>query len=253
MSALLREFDALSKAAPEPIYQQIKAIIRHRISDGDWPEGHKLPSENNLVGALGVSRMTVNRALRELAQEGLITRVHGLGSFVAARARHASLIELQDIASEIKQQGGRYQSRVLSLKRVRASALIAEKMESTTGSPLYYLRAMHAHNDLPMQLESRFVNPRILPEFIQQDFSVITSTAYLQQQFKPEEIEHRVRAVLPDAATRRWLSMEPAQPCLELTRRTWVQNQVVTYAVLTYPGDRYDLAARYPTDAYQPR
>ena len=104
-----------------------------------------------------------------------------------------------------------------------------------------------------MQLETRYVNPTILPEFIDQDFGAITSTAYLLQQFKPDEMEHRVQAIMPDASTRRLLAMDSAQPCLELTRRTWKQNQVVTYVVLTYPGDRYDLGARYATNEYQLR
>lgn len=253
MSAMLQEFDEVSKTAPEPIYQQIKSIIRERIASGEWPAGQKLPSENDLVAALDVSRMTINRALRELTQEGLIKRVHGLGSFVAETPRHASLIELQDIALEIEQGGGRHQARVLALETVEATAAIAAQMEVEVGAPLYHLHTVHIQDDVPIQLEARYVNPGLLPEFIEQDFTAITSTAYLLQQFKPDEMEHRVRAILPDAATRRLLAMESAQPCLELTRRTWKQGQVVTYVVLTYPGDRYDLGARYATNEYQLR
>jgi len=253
MTAILQGFNEISKSAPEPIYQQIKSIIRQRIADGQWAAGQKLPSENDLVTALDVSRMTINRALRELTQEGLIKRVHGLGSFVAEPPRHANLIELQDIADEIEQSGGHHNARILKLEEISATPSIAAQMEVAAGSLLYHLRAVHSQDDLPMQLESRFINPEILPEFIQQDFSTITSTAYLLQQFKPDEMEHRVRAIMPDATTRKLLAMDAAQPCLELTRRTWRQDQVVTYVVLTYPGDRYDLGARYATNAYQLR
>ena len=110
MSAILDSFDDISKGAPEPIYQQIKKTIQQRIASGEWPAGQKLPSENELVGALEVSRMTINRALRELTQEGLIKRVHGIGSFVAETPRHASLIELQDIALEIASDGKQHRS-----------------------------------------------------------------------------------------------------------------------------------------------
>jgi GntR family histidine utilization transcriptional repressor len=253
MSAILRDFHDVSKTSPEPIYQQIKSIIRQRIASGEWPAGQKLPSENDLVVALDVSRMTINRALRELTQEGLIKRVHGLGSFVAETPRHASLIELQDIALEIEQAGGRHRARVLALQKVDATARVAAQMEVDAGTPLYHLRAVHYHDELPMQFESRYVNPGILPEFIEQDFTAMTSTAYLLEQFKPDEMEHRVRAIMPDVQTRRLLAMDPGQPCLELTRRTWKQNRVVTCVVLTYPGDRYDLGARYATNEYQLR
>jgi len=250
---MLDSFDGISKAAPEPIYLQIKNLIAKRIESGEWRAGQKLPSENDLVNALEVSRMTINRALRELTQQGLVERVHGLGSFVAERPRHASLIELQDIALEIEQGGGHHRSRVLSQESVHASPAVTELMQVSESAPLYRLRAVHYQDDLPLQLESRYVNPDAMPEFIQQDFSRTTATAYLLGQFKPDEMEHRVRAILPDQQTRELLQMPPGQPCLQLTRRTWKHNRVVTYVTLTYPGDRYELGARYATDEYQLR
>jgi GntR family histidine utilization transcriptional repressor len=253
MSAILDSFDDISKTAPEPIYQQIKKTIQQRVASGEWPAGQKLPSENELVSALSVSRMTINRALRELTQEGLIKRVHGLGSFVAETPRHASLIELQDIALEIEAHGKRHHARILNQETIGASAQIARQMELPTDSRVYFLRAVHYQDDLPIQLETRYVNPAAMPEFMGQDFARITPTAYLLQQFKPDEMEHRVRAVIPPQAERELLAMQSGQPCLQLTRRTWHQQQVVTHVTLTYPGDRYELGARYATNEYQLR
>lgn len=253
MSALLDSFDDINKAAPEPIYRQIKHIIERRINSGEWGVGQKLPSENDLVAALDVSRMTINRALRELTQAGLIKRVHGLGSFVAELPPHASLIELQDIALEIEQGGKHHRSQVLQLETIAAGPAIAAQMELPANARVYYLRAVHYQNELPIQLESRYVNPAAMPAFVEQDFSARTATAYLLGQFKPDEMEHRVSAILPDPDTQALLSMDPNQPCLQLTRRTWKDDQVVTCVTLTYPGDRYELGARYATDAYQLR
>jgi len=253
MNAILDSFDHVNKAAPEPIYQQIKKIIEKRIASGEWTAGQKLPSENDLVVALDISRMTINRALRELTQQGLIKRVHGLGSFVAERPRHASLIELQDIALEIEQRGKRHTSQVLQLETIVAEPQIAMQLEVAVGNRIYHLEATHYQDDLPIQLESRYVNPSVMPDFLRQDFSGMTATAYLLGQFKPDEMEHRVRAMVPDQATRELLSMAAGQPCLQLTRRTWKNDRVVTYVTLTYPGDRYELGARYATNEYQLR
>jgi len=253
MSAILDSFDDISKAGPEPIYQQIKRTIQQRIASGEWPAGQKLPSENELVGALDVSRMTINRALRELTQEGLIQRVHGLGSFVAEAPRHASLIELQDIALEIAQRGKRHHARILQQQSVSASAQIAAQLELPAAQQVFHVRLVHFQDDIPIQLESRYVNPAAMPGFMAQDFSRITPTAYLLEQFKPDEMEHRVSAVMPDAQTRELLGMQDGQPCLQLIRRTWHQQQVVTHVTLTYPGDRYELGARYATNEYQLR
>ncbi len=118
---------------------------------------------------------------------------------------------------------------------------------------VFHLSAVHYQDDLPIQLESRYVNPAAMPHFMEQDFSQTTATAYLLEQFKPDEMEHRVCAMMPDAQICELLAMPGGQPCLQLTRRTWRQQQVVTYVILTYPGDRYELGARYATNEYQLR
>ena len=253
MSAILDSFDDISKGAAEPIYQQIKKTIQQRIASGEWPAGQKLPSENELVGALEVSRMTINRALRELTQQGLIKRVHGIDSFVAETPRHASLIELQDIALEIARDGKQHRSWILHQGTIAADAQIAAQLELPIGSVVFHLSAVHYQDDLPIQLESRYVNPATMPYFMEQDFNQITATAYLLEQFKPDEMEHLVSAMIPDLPTCELLAMQSGQPCLQLTRRTWHQQQVVTYVTLTYPGDRYELGARYATNEYQLR
>jgi len=253
MNAVVGGFDEINKAAPEPIYQQIKKTIQRKIAAGEWTAGQKLPSENDLVATLAVSRMTINRALRELTQQGLINRVHGLGSFVAETPRHASLIELQDIALEIEQRGKRHTSRVLALETVEANTEVAAHMGISVSAPVYYLCAVHLQDDTPLQLEMRYVNPQAMPEFINQDFMRSTSTAYLLKQFQPDEMEHIVRACLPDAHCCEQLQMKPGEPCLQLIRRTWKNDQVITYVTLTCPGDRYELGARYATNEYRMR
>jgi GntR family histidine utilization transcriptional repressor len=245
MNAILKSFDEIDKTAPEPIYQQIKNTIQEKIRNGDWLAGQKLPSENDLVEALGVSRMTIHRSLRELTHEGLINRVHGIGSFVADTPRHASLIELKDIAIEIEQSGRQHRSRILTLSSETSSPEIAKQMQFGIGNQVYFLNAIHFQDDIPIQLESRYVNPDLVPDFLAQDFSCFTSTSYLLKQFQPDEMEHIVRAVMPDEPTRQALLIEASEPCLQLSRRTWKNNQVVTHVTMTYPSSRYDLGARY--------
>ena len=88
--------DVISTAQPR--YAQIKEAIRRRISSGDWPEGFQIPSEHKLLEEFSVSRMTVHRALRDLTDEGLLTRVQGLGTFVAERPPSTDVVELRSIA-----------------------------------------------------------------------------------------------------------------------------------------------------------
>jgi len=236
MNAILDSFGDIDRRAPQPLYQQIKNIIDEKIKSNEWEAGQKLPSENELVAALEVSRMTIHRALRELTQAGLIDRVHGLGSFVANAPRHASLLELKDIAVEVTQSGKQHSSQVLVLDTRQADETIARNMQVAPDTRLYFLNAIHYQDDTPIQLEVRYVNPDLVPEFLQQDFCRTTSTSFLLRQFRPQEMEHIVRAVMPDARARNALRIDPGEPCLQLSRRTWKNDQVVTHVTMTYPS-----------------
>ncbi len=230
-----------------PKYQQIKDLVRRQIRSGAWGNGMRMPSENDWVVRLGVSRMTVNRALRELSQEGHIERVHGVGTFVATPVAHASLIELKDIADEIAARGHRHSAQVVRARTVPASRAVSTALDVDVGTQVFEVTVVHCDNDLPMQIEERTVNPALAPEFLQQDFTQQTPTAYLLGLVRPTEMEHRVQAVAPDSTTVRHLAIKLVEPCLRLTRRTWCGAQVVTCVSLTYPGSRYDLVARYTT------
>lgn len=234
-----------------PLYQQLKEQIQSRIRSDEWHAGTRLPSENELVDQLGVSRMTIHRALRELTQEGFLKRVHGLGTFVAKPRHHASLITLRDIADEIRDGGSQHRCKVLKLERIRASRKLAERMEIGAGCALFRLKAVHYRDDIAIQLEERVVNPAMAPAFIDQDFSRHTATDYLIGLHRPDQMEHEVRAVAPGLRNARLLMIEPTEPCLALDRRTWRDGQVVTSATLTYPGSRYALSERYLTADYQ--
>ncbi len=241
------EHMALTADDARPKYQQIKDLVLRELRSGAWGSGIRLPSENDWVVRLGVSRMTVNRALRELSQEGHIERVHGVGTFVATRVAHASLIELKDIADEIAARGHRHSAQVVRSRAVPATRAIAKTLGVEPGVEVFQVTVVHFDNGVPMQIEERSVNPTMAPEFLQQDFTQETPTAYLLGQIRPTEMEHRVQAVAPDRATVKHLALKTDEPCLRLTRRTWHDSQVVTCVSLTYPGSRYDLVARYTT------
>ena len=242
---------SINKDSAQPLYQQIKEVINQRIRQGQWQPGQKIPSENALVDSLKVSRMTVHRALRELTREGVLNRVHGLGTFISEAPQHASLIQLKDIAQEISSRNQQHTSKILVHLKIRASSDIAARMELAQAAEVYYLETVHYQDDVPIQLEQRYVNPEMVPEFMNINFNQQTSTHYLMSLFRPDEMEHRVQAVLADEKTADILMINRSQPCLKLSRRTWKAGQVVTFVTMLYPGHLYELAARYATDDYQ--
>ena len=99
-----------------PAYERVKNLVVSQINSGRWTEGDQLPSENQLVNALGLSRMTINRALRELTSDGLIVRMMGVGTFVAATKTASPLFEVKNIADEIQRRGHRHRTEVVFVR-----------------------------------------------------------------------------------------------------------------------------------------
>ena len=228
-----------------PIYQRIKNTIQSKIRSGEWPSGTKIPSENQLAADLNVSRMTINRPFSELSAEGVLKRVHGLGTFVAEPPQHASLIELRSISEEIETRGKAHRAEIILLKEMPATACAAKRLGVQVGERLFHIVMTHFQDEVPIQVEDRYVSPTLVPDFMQVDFTLITPTEYLIEQLKPDEMEHIVEAVMPDAVLMSRLAIPENEPCLRLKRRTWKDHSVVTSAYLTYPSSRYHLSARY--------
>ena len=232
-----------------PLYAKVKDHILQNIRSGAWEPGQRVPSENELVESFGISRMTANRALRELTAEGFLSRVPGVGTFVKEAPPRSSLMELRNIAEEIEQRGHRYSSRIVSSKEVMANPALAEEFEGRDLDRLFHIVIVHEENGMPVQLEDRYVNASVVPDFLSQDFAQVTPTAYLLAATPVDELEHTVEATLPTPDQQRLLNIGAMEPCLALHRRSWSRGKVATVATLTYPASRYALYSRYRTSA----
>ena len=230
------------------LFQQVKDHIARKIQDGTLRAGDRLPSEHELVAQFGISRMTVNRALRELVTQGRIVRVAGVGSFVAEQKPQSTLLQIVNLASEIRQRGHDYACQMLVVERVAATLEVAAALNVRTGESVFHSVCVHMEDGLPIQLEDRYVNPRVAPDYLQQDFKQQQPSEYLVRNVPFDEIEHVVDAVLPTAEQAARLHMEAAQPCLLLTRRTWTRGVPVTLVRCLHPATRYQLGSRYKSD-----
>ena len=228
-----------------PLYERIKQLILSQIAAGDWTPAQRVPSENELVRQVGASRMTVNRALRELTDAGYLVRVQGVGTFVADRRAQGHPLAIRNIADEILGRGHVHSARVLTLERCSASSRLAGHFNLRAGHELFHSRMVHLENDLPLQLEDRYVNPAVAPRYLEQDFTVITPNAYLMRVAPLQSVEHIVQAARTDPATAQLLQMDSTEPCLVLRRRTWSGGAVASAVTLLHPASRYELQGRF--------
>jgi GntR family histidine utilization transcriptional repressor len=229
-------------AAAKPMYQQLKDLIIDRISTGELQPTDRVPSENELVEAMNVSRMTANRALRELTDEGFVKRVAGRGTFVAEFRARSHVLEVQSIAEEIERRGHVHSSEVLQQSRQRARGEVAKALHVQQGSDIFHLLLVHYENSAPIQVEDRHVIADFAPDCLSQDF---TPSAYLTAIAPLQEAEQVVRAEQPNAAVRQRLQMQEGEPSLVVLRRTWSDGHPVTFARLHHPGSRYELTGNY--------
>ncbi|GAB3629695.1 histidine utilization repressor [Pandoraea terrae] len=233
---------AKGAAAPQlSRYEQVKAHIRARVADGTWQPGDRIPSELALVDTLGVSRMTVNRAVRELADEGLLTRVPTVGTFVAEPKPQSTLLMIAHIRDEIRGRGHEHSYTIQRAERVMAPAAVSSGLGLPPGAPVFHLVCVHRENGLPVQLEDRYVNPAMAPHFLEQDYATVLPSEYLMTTGPLHKVEHIVDAGMPSAQEAALLEIAPSEPCLILHRRTWTHGTLVTFARFTYPASRYRL------------
>jgi GntR family transcriptional regulator, histidine utilization repressor len=230
---------------PVPLYERVKQHILARVESGEWVDGTRLPSEQEFVVAFGVSRMTVHRALRELFDKGLVTRVQGVGTFVSIPQPRSPLIEIRDIADDIAARGHSHSARLVKLESVPADPELAAIFDLRKGAKLFHSVIVRFEDTVPVQLEERFVTPLFAPHYLDQDFSRLTTTQYLQSIASATEVAHAVYAIRPDSRTCKLLAIDPAEACLRMTRQTWVNSVPATKSIFIYPGSRYSLDSRY--------
>lgn len=231
-----------------PLYALIKQRIADAIKDGSLKPGDRVPSESELVQQFDVSRMTANRALRELQAAGVLVRRAGLGTFVAEPKPIGQLIEIRNIAEEVRARGHVYRARVIHNSAERANAETAPLLETTSGTRLFHSVIVHHEDEFPIQIEERFVLGSIAPDYDKLDFTQLTPNEYLTRIAPLERVEHRVNAMMPDDRTRTMLGLTDNEPVLRMTRRTWSAGRLVSHAWLTHPGKRFELTAAFSVD-----
>ncbi|HEY8608920.1 MAG TPA: histidine utilization repressor [Noviherbaspirillum sp.] len=228
-----------------PAFQRIKDYLLGEIQAGRWKEGDAIPSEPELARQFGVSRMTVNRAVRELSADQILTRVQGSGTYVAQHKYQSTLVEIKSIAEEVRARGHTHRSELQLLERGKASEAMALPFGMKPGSPLFHSVIVHFENEVPIQVEDRWVNPAIAPGYMEQDFSALTPNEYLMAVAPLQAVQYSIEALNPPREIAAMLRMQAKDACLVLKRRTLSQGQAATVVTMWHPGSRYQFAGSF--------
>lgn len=226
-------------------YAVVKQALKAGLAANQWPAGALMPSEAALVAQFSVSRMTVNRALRELQAEGLVERVQGVGTFAAQLHRVASTLTIHDLHDEIESRGHQHHAVVHLQRSEKAPAALAARLGLATGAKVFHTLIVHHDNGVPLQCEDRYVNPACSPAYLQADFTRTTPTQVLFDTTALWRAQYAIEAEPATADEARLLGITPGTACLVVTRSTYTRDATITLARLVHPGKRYLLQGEF--------
>ena len=232
-------------AEPISLHERILGDISEKIVSGAWLPGQRIPFEHELTEQYNCSRMTVNKALTQLAKAGLIERRKRSGSFVARPRSQAAVLEIHDIRTEVEALGLPYRYEAIARKVRKAGLATDWDAGFADGEALVDITAMHRAADVPFCLEQRSISLTAVPEAEAEPFVHVAPGPWLLQHVPWSTAEHAIRAQNADSATASRLAIVTGDACLVVERRTWTGATPVTHVRLTYPGASHAVIARF--------
>ena len=225
-------------------YREIKADILGRITRGDWKPGSLIPGELELAETYGAARATVNRAMRELAEDGIIERKRKSGSRVRLSPLRQARFDIPIVRREIEEQGAAYRYALVQSELVAAPDWVRARMGLAPGSKVRHLICLHFADGAPYQHEDRWINLSVLPQARDADFATAGPNEWLVAQIPFSEAEISIAATAADAALSEHLACALGDPLLQIERSTRWKGQAVTFVRLVHHrGHR--MTARY--------
>lgn len=238
----------IDKRSYIPIYIQLKNYLKEQITRKKLKPDKRIPSENELSSELGISRMTVRHAIKELEREGIVYTKKGEGTFVKKPSETQMLVKLDGFSTEMRKRGFRVHSKVLEAKKLNYK----EEFESAynglqveKGYPIICLKRLRFLENKPFAIESSFLHFQAGEDLLQMSYdSEFSMYRYLEENLRIKLVraEHTIEPRLADATIAKHLKIKPNSPVLFIKGTTYSVNAVpVEYLEGIYRGDQYRL------------
>lgn len=225
-------------------YKDIKADILSKIVQGIWTPGSLLPNEVALAESYDCARATVNRAMRELAEDGLIERKRKAGSRVRLSPVRQARFDIPLVRREIEEQGAQYRYALVKSEAGAPPDWLRARLQLPKTGEVLHLACMHYADGAPYQFEDRWINLTLLPQAREADFSSVGPNEWLVGQVPFSNAEISFSATAADKAISDHLGCPIDAPVFQVERATWWNGQAVTAVRLWHrPGHR--MTTRY--------
>ena len=206
----------------QPLYLQIKGLMERALEAGEWGPGAAIPAEVALAARFGVSQGTVRKAIGALANENLLVRKQGKGTFVAThteeRASNFRFLRVRRNDEQAEYPG----NRLVDLRRAKASAEIARRLGVRVGDGVFVLRRVLDLAGHPAVLDDITLPAALFAGLTRARYAAYPGSMYgfFEQVFGVRMLraEERLTAVAADATSAGLLAVEPGTPLLAVDR-----------------------------------
>ncbi|MCL6284852.1 GntR family transcriptional regulator [Ruegeria sp. 2012CJ41-6] len=225
-------------------YQDIRDEVVARIQNRRWPQGTVLPTELELAAEFGCARATVNRALRELAERGIVDRKRKSGTRVALSPTKQAKLEIAVVRQTVEEMNAAYRYSLVSRDLMACPPWLQAKIGLTDPGQVLHLCCMHFADDRPFQFEERWINVQAVPHVIEADFLSVGPNEWLLAEVPFSDAEVAFSAVPASASLSEFLAVPTGTPLFQMERTTWFRSEPVTFVRMTF-HQGYQMRTRY--------
>ena len=225
-------------------YLDVKAAILGQIRGGELAPGDAVPGEAALAVEFGCARVTVNRALRELAEAGVVERRRKAGTRVLAATPRDAELEVPSVRAEIESTGADYRYELFGRRVAVPPGAVRAALGMGARAQGLHLRCRHWAGDHVHQFEERWINLDVVPAARTADFKTAGPNNWLIRAMPLSQVEHVFSAASATGAEAVFLGLDPGAAIFVVERRTWIDGGAITRARLMHPGSTHRMVAR---------
>lgn len=225
-------------------FQVIKADIMLRIKHREWQAGAYIPNEEQLAKSYGCSRVTVNRALRELADAGIVERRRKAGTRVISQPARAASLIIPIVRKEIEVRGAAYRYDLLERHEIPAPQEIQMKLGLEKPSRVMHIRCLHYADETPYQYEDRWINLLAVPNARSEPFEQTSPNEWLVDNEPLLDAEHKFYALNATHEQAALLNILPGDALFVVERKTWSSTHTITAVKLFHQGATFEMVSR---------
>lgn len=216
-------------------WQTVRNEVLARIRSQEWSAGNLIPTEKQLASEWGCARATVNRALRDLAENGIVERRRKVGTRVTAAPSLRASREVSATRSDIHALGAEFSYRLLQSERIAAPAAIARQLQIGNGDPVLYVNAVFLADQVPYCCQVMWLNLAALPDLDGVDLTDGSAEEWLEHVVRPNHGRIAILALAVEEGSAETMNVRVGTPLLTVERTDWSDSTPVAFSRQSFP------------------